>query len=411
MIQVLVVADDLTGAADAGAAFARAGLTTAIALGPTARPHADVLAFSTKSREVSAAEAVNLVRAALYRGLGGPGGGASPWVYQKIDSALRGNSRAELLATMTSLGAASALVAPALPSQDRTTVGGRQFIDGVPVTTSTLGLPGGVDDVVALFRGDDGGPPVALLDLATVRAAPTALLRALTGATPGLVVADAECEADLRAITHAAIAGGIRLFAGSAGLARHLAEALPLTPSATPFFLNPSAGRPVLTAAGSRHLVTARQIAVAADSGMPIVRIDRQIIDDPAMIAGVAERVATHLAAGRHLILTSHRLDASELDGGAVAARLAAIAAAAAALEPVGGLVATGGDIAAAVYAALGVEVLWLRGEVRPAIPWGQIEGGALAGVPFATKAGSFGGADALVACINHLGGLTRSSA
>ena len=63
----------------------------------------------------------------------------------------------------------------------------------------------------------------------------------------------------------------------------------------------------------------------------------------------------------------------------------------------------TGGDVAAAVSAALGATAFWLEGEITPGIPWGVLEGGRLHGTPIATKAGSFGDDNALLSCIHHL--------
>jgi uncharacterized protein YgbK (DUF1537 family) len=65
--------------------------------------------------------------------------------------------------------------------------------------------------------------------------------------------------------------------------------------------------------------------------------------------------------------------------------------------------VLTGGDVAAAVSAALGATALWLSGEISSGIPWGRLEGGSLHGSPVATKAGSFGDDNALLSCIDLL--------
>ena len=63
----------------------------------------------------------------------------------------------------------------------------------------------------------------------------------------------------------------------------------------------------------------------------------------------------------------------------------------------------TGGDVAAAVSAALGATALWLQGEISSGIPWGVLEGGGLHASPIATKAGSFGDDHALLTCLDHL--------
>ena len=81
MPQLLIVADDLTGAADTGACFARAGLRTVIRLSGTTVPEADVVAVSTESRDLDKSAATKTVRSALI-GITGSQSDAGPhWVY------------------------------------------------------------------------------------------------------------------------------------------------------------------------------------------------------------------------------------------------------------------------------------------------------------------------------------------
>jgi uncharacterized protein YgbK (DUF1537 family) len=72
-------------------------------------------------------------------------------------------------------------------------------------------------------------------------------------------------------------------------------------------------------------------------------------------------------------------------------------------LTQIGGLVLTGGDVAAAVCRALGVRTIWLRGDVLPAIPWASISGDQMEGLPIVTKAGSFGPPEAIQSAIEFL--------
>jgi D-threonate/D-erythronate kinase len=102
-------------------------------------------------------------------------------------------------------------------------------------------------------------------------------------------------------------------------------------------------------------------------------------------------------------VLTTLGLAPSSRGEHVVAARLAQIVAASEVSCQVGGLVLTGGDVATAVTTALGTTALWLRGEVSSGIPCGRLEGGGLHGSPVATKAGSFGDDNTLLACIDHL--------
>jgi uncharacterized protein YgbK (DUF1537 family) len=218
------------------------------------------------------------------------------------------------------------------------------------------------------------------------------------------VVADAETDDDLMTLARAVDRGRLPLFCGSAGFARQLAHALPLPRNAHPRSQVMRGPGPILVVAGSQHEATTRQIRVLRESGIPVVRPEQRLIDDPTTaLDSIVVPVATHLAAGRSTVLTTQGMAPCPLGGHVVAARLAQVVAAAEVSRLVGGLVLTGGDVAAAVSTALGATALWLEGEITSGIPWGVLEGGRLDATPMATKAGSFGSDDALLSCINHL--------
>ena len=61
MAQLLIVADDLTGAADTGACFAARGLATVIPLTRGADIDADVVVLSTETRDLSGEDAARVV--------------------------------------------------------------------------------------------------------------------------------------------------------------------------------------------------------------------------------------------------------------------------------------------------------------------------------------------------------------
>src|SRR5512138_664512 len=97
MIQAVVIADDLTGAADCGSAFAAAGLRTFVAAGGGAVPgDIDAISIDVDTRRMEAGAAARLAGAAAERASAlGP-----RILYKKIDSTLRGHVGAELAATL-----------------------------------------------------------------------------------------------------------------------------------------------------------------------------------------------------------------------------------------------------------------------------------------------------------------------
>jgi|tagenome__1003787_1003787.scaffolds.fasta_scaffold20971836_4 uncharacterized protein YgbK (DUF1537 family) len=409
MADLALIADDLTGAADAGVPFARAGFTTAIAFDRPRRERADVLALSTESRDLPVRLAERAVRTALGAVFGRDGAHRPAWIYKKMDSALRGHPVEELLVTMQVARVQRVIVAPALPSQGRTTVGGIVYDHGVPLAETDLGREHGRQNLVALFQRASR-VPVRSIDLATVRAEPIMLRTALS--TPGawIVVADAETESDLEAIATVGISAGIRLFAGSAGLTGVLAQRLPIHQLERP----PDAivtGKPVLVVAGSRHEATRRQLEAAVAAGACLIRLEQRHIEEGADDSGEIQRALAAALGGQHPVIVTTIGLAPVLAGSpSVAATLAEAVALPDLGELIGGVVLTGGDVAAAVCGAMGVQTIWLRGEVQPAIPWASLGGGRLEGMPVVTKAGSFGGDDAIVAAIRHLGSIGTNS-
>jgi uncharacterized protein YgbK (DUF1537 family) len=116
----LILADDLTGAADCAIAFAREGMESVATWGEGIRTSdaASALSVNVDSRNLpprKAAERQVSAQAAHWR----PG----VRLYKKIDSTLRGQPTAELAAQLSALAADGraplAVVAPAFPAAGR----------------------------------------------------------------------------------------------------------------------------------------------------------------------------------------------------------------------------------------------------------------------------------------------------
>lgn len=401
MTLLAIIADDLTGAADAAAPFAAQGFSTTISFGD-ALPEVDILVCSTESRDRDRQTAERESRR-LTQSISTPRAPGNPrWIYTKIDSALRGHPREELLAVMSALGEKKALVAAALPAEARTTIGGRQYIDGISLETSDLASPGATSDMIALF--DHPAGRVRSLDLATVREGTEAVKAFLGSVTSGVVVADAEHNADLFTLADAVIASDFRVLCGSSGFSRQLARVLPFVHPGQPGIVTDNRKGPVLIVAGSQHHATYDQIAALRQSGVPLVGLAQRHIDDPSTpIKIIAEELARHLAAGRSTVLSTMDLEPSALGSEFVVSRLAEIVCDPGVYPHIGGLMLTGGDVAAGVLQRMGATAFHLGGEIRPAMPWGIVESALLPPLPVATKAGSFGAQDALQMCLTHL--------
>lgn len=346
---IAVIADDLTGASDAGVQFARRGLRSYVVFDLDSQRVADqaeVVAVDTDTRGLSADAAYARVRhvAEQLRRL------EPALVYKKVDSTLRGNLAAEIDAVMDAFDFAVAVVAPAYPAQGRTTRGGIQYQRGVPVTNA---------DLVRMLRAGSRRDAASL------------------------VVCDAETEADLRGIADSQSARGDVLWVGSAGLAEQLAESLGHHVYG-PMGAWRAVDGPILVVAGTASEVTRRQVAALAD------RVYSYGADQPG-------EVRAALDAGR---------DAALVGWSEPLARLAAECVRS---HGVGGLILTGGETARAVCRELDVAAVQLVDEVEPGVPLGLLRGGTPDNLPVVTKAGAFGSDNTLLHAFKNLRGGNNS--
>jgi len=401
--QLVIVADDLTGAADTGGSFASAGLVTAVPLRDSAAPAVDVLSLSSECRDIDKRDVPDRVQKTLQQAVSR--GRPHRW-YRKIDSAMRGHPGLEIALTMDSQGFSTAIIAPALPSEGRITIEGRVYVHGLLLHTTTLGAGLSTSFVIKQLR-EHTDARIVWIGLDSVRKGAEPLLETITATGEGLIVIDAASDEDLLTIAEAATRLPGTLLAGSAGFATALMHRLPLESRAPQPPAPALNGRPVLTISGTRHEATARQISFAAEAGMTVIRpehIDRQWTGGE--IASLRDEVTKSLAEGNDTILTITGCRSSSVPGHQLTEQLASTAADPCLRGMVGGLILTGGDVAAAVCARLDVDFLWLRGEVLPAIPCATLGSGPLENLPIVTKAGSFGQSDAITKSAEFLRGL-----
>jgi len=434
--QVVVIADDLTGANDTGVQIAKRGLLAVTVVDPTfaAEAQADGLVLDTESRTLGTEDARDAVRQAA-RAVGGRPNGL---LYKKIDSTLRGHIGAELDALIRELAPERVVCAPAYPKNGRTTRNGIHFLRGVRVDLTEMASDprNPVDTaLVPAVLAKDGGPRFHHVGLDVLRAG-----RAADLAAERFVSFDCEEQEDLSRIVRLLGDAGSRvLWCGSAGLAEVLLESrFPAVRESGPGFgagdpapsgRAPGArgrGLPVFTVIGSRSGLSRRQVetAVAVAAAAPrVVRLDVAALTDSA--ARERARIVSELRrqAGEtdHLILTAFGAEAGPQPAAAgksprelesLSERLVRCLAGAAAefLEGnrVAGLILTGGDTAIHVIRAVGARGLRLERELEAGIPATRLIGGALHGLPVVTKAGAFGDERTLVRSARYLAAQPR---
>jgi uncharacterized protein YgbK (DUF1537 family) len=131
---IVVLADDLSGAAElAGAALAH-GFTAEVQTRFTAETKADVVCVDTDSRSLPASEAAQIVGdIATHVTAAKPG-----WIYKKCDSVLRGNVLAEIRAIQAAMGKPRATLVSANPTRGRVIRRGDCFVNGEPLHTTAF---------------------------------------------------------------------------------------------------------------------------------------------------------------------------------------------------------------------------------------------------------------------------------
>ncbi|MFR3687244.1 MAG: four-carbon acid sugar kinase family protein [Enterococcus sp.] len=140
MIKLLVIADDFTGALDTGVQFSKQGIPTIVSTDTTLNfeemnEEVDVLVIDTESRYLSFEEAYYLI----HRIIVSAKNANVPFIYKKVDSALRGNISAEIKAVLDAAREFAIPFLPAYPEMNRVLINGDLYIDQVLVSESIFG--------------------------------------------------------------------------------------------------------------------------------------------------------------------------------------------------------------------------------------------------------------------------------
>lgn len=338
MLDTLIIADDLTGALDSAVAFARPGqrvqvLRDVALLNLSMAEGADVLCINTNSREGSAQQAADKIKAIaalidLHR---------VPTLIKKVDSRLKGHVRVETALLAALSGRATIIAAPAIPDMGRVQIGGE-------------------------LRGANDSSGIS---------APIPMAEKFPDATQLPDIAQtAEFDALIaRAPTNA-------LWVGARGLAFALARSTGETPTPPPRFLS----GPMVFAVGSRDPISLAQIGALAKSH-PIHPAPNGEVSPPSRDANVtafqltagatqiAPTLAGHQFANGICDMLRHHMPKTVL--------------------------ACGGETANAILTTLQINTLDVIAEVsaglplcRAIAPWGEID--------ILTKSGGFGDANLL---------------
>lgn len=262
MTEMLIIADDLTGAIDAAAPFIGAGVEVCCDYGEDASEvltgSARVVSVNANTRHLDAATARERVCALAAAGVTA----GVHIVFKKTDSVLRGNVGSELEGALVACGTDVAHFLPSFPKIDRVTVDGIHLIGGVPVAECPI-----ADDPFEPVRQSRVAEIIgAKSDVATTE---VHVGKELQSGFSGIAIYDAQTDEELFGRAHAILADGDApvLVAGCAGIAGALARALEIPPA--PMAPENPQGS-TLVFCGSVNLVSVGQVAFAREHGAPV---------------------------------------------------------------------------------------------------------------------------------------------
>ena len=412
---VVVVADDLTGAADAAIHFIPVvGEMLLLDMESPVPEGIQVdtsgLALNTASRGLGSREAVRRVtRAAEF---------LSPLlvrlVFKKMDSQLRGMPGLEIETLRKGLGLACSFIAPAYPEQGRITRDAVHWVHGIPVAESEAGK----DPVTPVMRSS---LPELIAEQSGVRTSHVYLRDLNQGMEEVCRKIGDFMKQGVRAITfdsvyreHLDMVARLSLerfpgtlLAGSAGLALSAAgllgtDSLRTQPAPPPC-------RSLLFVCGSASRILHRQADRLISQGWcREVSIGPQSLIEMDQWKALEEQAQEAWTKGDLLIRISAKpMVQLAMDTEEILSRLAALVAGLLDHKAADGIFLSGGDTARKVLSETNARALRIKGQVCPGMAWGLADGGSLAGAVTVTKAGAFGREEDLVQLYRMLKGAT----
>lgn len=414
-LDIAIVADDLTGAADAGVQFCPYLGSIYMASGEqTGLDSIDIqskgVSVFTNTRSMTPVQAANTVYrvARIIQDL-------SPRVvYKKIDSCLRGNLGSELDAMLSALNANASFVSPALPEQGRTTVNDCHQINGIPINETEIGqdpLCPVKESRLSVLLAAQSQMLIGHIHLSYLEQGMDALfdqVKKLLIKGCKHIVFDAQETRHLETIaslSHNRFEN--ILLVGSAGLANSLAWVMSPKPDPK-IIVHRLQLKKWLFVCGSASQLLAEQAAMLAQStGWSHVILDPSVLaaeETSILRKSLLTQLSTSWPTENHIISIAPYLDNKTMERpDQIVTGLADLVSSLLSLAAPDGLFLSGGDTAEKVMHKINGSAILLLEEILPGLMHGKIVGGPLNGRSVFTKPGAFGQADTLIKLLNSL--------
>lgn len=428
MAQVLVIADDLTGANATGVLLKKNGFATYTVLDPAhgADPElagCDCLVVPTESRAIDPREAYDRVKDAL---TAARDDGVKLYA-KRIDSTLRGNLGSETDAFLDLLGPDyTAVCVPCFPSSGRVLVGGYLLVGGVPLQKTEVAKdpknPITTSSAKQLYLAQSRYP-LETIHLDDIAKGVESLAARMTQAIEGgarILVCDSVTMEDMETIVDALLLAKIKFIPVDPGVftAVSAKRILPKTRTV-------GAGK-VLMVIGSVNGVARAQVKeLLANLEVGHVQLDvAEILESEerrkAEVARVTKALLDRADNYEYLAVIGSGIDPEKQlpfepyleKYHCTVEELSCIigdAFAGAAINILRGngafraIYSTGGDISAAINRQMGTVGLRLLDEVVPLAAYGELIGGEFSGIKFISKGGMVGDEKAMITCARYL--------
>lgn len=396
MGKILMVADDFTGAGDAGVQMSKNGIEAHIAFNTESINPEKSYVIDSESRNIPAEEAYKKVKA-IYEGICDYD---YDHHYKKIDSTLRGNIRAELQAAIEVLKPDLVVFNPANPDSNRTVVDGILMMNGVRICETEI-----MRDPLCLVQQDnlkvlleeEMQESVQYFTLTQIR---NKDLR-LDGSR--MITFDVLENQDLTTVVHFILSQRKKvLWTGSAGMANALFSEL-------------NYKAPVLGIVGSISETSRTQVRMAVEAGAKLVEMNVAELILGGSIRKTAKEAIERLKLEQDVLIVSAKehedyleaVDVGKKNGMSrqmvaqfTQEKLGELSALILKEARVCGCILTGGDTAISVHDHNHASGARLVKEVFPIVALIELEGGDVPGLPCIVKGGSIGTQDTIADAI-----------
>lgn len=305
MVEILIIADDLTGAIETGVEFAKQGISTRVIHSPDTDLNqildeidSTVIVFNTESRHIDQEEAARrvgrVVKISRERGI--------KRFYKKTDSTMRGNVGAEIEAFQKETGKHAIPFIPAHPKLKRFTKEGHHYIGEQLLHQTEF--------------GNDPFEPIEISFLPGLLQKQTNLKVSLVAGSgydtlqknKGILVFDCQSEKELEKIGTALLKNNLHnSIAGSAAMC----ELLPILFNLKSEKLEiPKLHKPTLLVNGSLNNISLNQVRFADERGIKIITLPKKMLSCSNLktsqhFSQMLTEVREVIQAGRNVILSS----------------------------------------------------------------------------------------------------------